>query len=242
MGPAIPLGARILQVVDCYDALISDRPYRPGMSQAEAIAILRGRRGTMYDPQVVDTFVEKVDTLIERPPAVSRAVAPSLHRQGPSSADETLMSFSDDVSAIATSTMATLFRHFGASAAVLYVYDAECDGLRAAVWCGSGASRRNEFRMALGDRLSGWVGATRRMQANADGRLDASSPADPLFEGMRCALSVPIERGSALVGVLTIYANGAAEFTPADVNAAELLARLLAHPQVIPETLAAAAH
>ena len=52
----IPIGARILSVVDCYDALTSDRPYRAAMSDEEALAIIRARRGTMYDPVVVDTF------------------------------------------------------------------------------------------------------------------------------------------------------------------------------------------
>ena len=56
-GRRIPLGARILSVVDCFDALTSDRPYRARMSDADAFAILRGRRGTMYDPDVVDTFI-----------------------------------------------------------------------------------------------------------------------------------------------------------------------------------------
>jgi len=53
----IPLGARILSVVDCFDALTSDRPYRPAMTDAEAFAVLHERRGTMYDPMVVDAFV-----------------------------------------------------------------------------------------------------------------------------------------------------------------------------------------
>ncbi|MGE5442930.1 MAG: HD-GYP domain-containing protein [Bacteroidota bacterium] len=53
---AIPLGARIMAVVDCYDALTSDRPYRAAMDRDAALAILRDRRGTMYDPQVVDAF------------------------------------------------------------------------------------------------------------------------------------------------------------------------------------------
>ena len=53
----IPIGARILSVVDCFDALTSDRPYRRRMTDAEAIAILRERSGKMYDPAVVDTFV-----------------------------------------------------------------------------------------------------------------------------------------------------------------------------------------
>jgi HD-GYP domain-containing protein (c-di-GMP phosphodiesterase class II) len=56
-GEAIPMGARILSVVDCYDALTSDRPYRRRMSHEQAAAILLERRGTMYDPLVVDTFM-----------------------------------------------------------------------------------------------------------------------------------------------------------------------------------------
>jgi putative nucleotidyltransferase with HDIG domain len=56
-GSDIPIGARILSVVDCFDALTSDRPYRRGMSSEEAFAIILERRGTMYDPTVVDTFM-----------------------------------------------------------------------------------------------------------------------------------------------------------------------------------------
>src|SRR5262245_28203831 len=56
-GEDIPIGARILSVVDCFDALTSDRPYRRAMTDQAAIDILLERRGRMYDPRVVDTFV-----------------------------------------------------------------------------------------------------------------------------------------------------------------------------------------
>ena len=56
-GEAIPIGARILSVVDCFDALTSDRPYRARMADEDALDILRERRGRMYDPHVVDTFI-----------------------------------------------------------------------------------------------------------------------------------------------------------------------------------------
>ena len=56
-GEDIPLGARILSVVDCFDALTSDRPYRKRMTDADALKILVERRGTMYDPTIVDVFV-----------------------------------------------------------------------------------------------------------------------------------------------------------------------------------------
>ena len=46
-GEQIPIGARILSVVDCFDALTSERPYRPALSPDEAIRMLqrRGRQG-----------------------------------------------------------------------------------------------------------------------------------------------------------------------------------------------------
>ena len=53
----IPIGARILAIVDCFDALTSDRPYRPRLTDADAMQILVSRRGTMYDPLIVDLFI-----------------------------------------------------------------------------------------------------------------------------------------------------------------------------------------
>src|SRR4029078_2818536 len=60
-GDAIPLGARLLAVVDCYDALTSDRPYRRALGAREAFAVVEERSGTMYDPAVVDAFREICD-------------------------------------------------------------------------------------------------------------------------------------------------------------------------------------
>ena len=65
-GTDIPLGARILSVVDCFDALTSDRPYRPRLNPADAFDVILERRGSMYDPLVVDTFVKAyVDIVLD---------------------------------------------------------------------------------------------------------------------------------------------------------------------------------
>jgi len=56
-GDAIPLTARILSVVDCFDAVREDRQYRKAMTREEAIAFIMSGSGTMYDPQVVGTFI-----------------------------------------------------------------------------------------------------------------------------------------------------------------------------------------
>jgi diguanylate cyclase (GGDEF)-like protein len=58
---AIPLGARILTVVDSYDAMTSERPYRQPMSDAHARAELQRCAGSQYDPQVVEVFLDVLD-------------------------------------------------------------------------------------------------------------------------------------------------------------------------------------
>jgi putative nucleotidyltransferase with HDIG domain len=63
VGTEIPIGARVLAVVDCFDALTSDRPYRARLSDQAALAIVAERRGKMYDPLVVDTFLKIYPTL-----------------------------------------------------------------------------------------------------------------------------------------------------------------------------------
>jgi len=62
-GEAIPLGARILSVVDCYDALTSDRPYHDAISHGSALAMIHDRRGAMYDPAIIDAFLRMVPVL-----------------------------------------------------------------------------------------------------------------------------------------------------------------------------------
>jgi len=57
-GEQIPLAARIFAVVDVYDALTSDRPYRPAWTRRKAIAYIRDRSGQDFDPQVVSLFLE----------------------------------------------------------------------------------------------------------------------------------------------------------------------------------------
>jgi len=54
----IPLGARIISVADAYDAMITDRPYRAGMTPWNALKELEKGAGTQFDPKVVEAFKE----------------------------------------------------------------------------------------------------------------------------------------------------------------------------------------
>ena len=57
-GDEIPVGARILTVVDCFDALASDRPYRRAMPIEQAMAIVKSKAGSQFDPAVVQLLDE----------------------------------------------------------------------------------------------------------------------------------------------------------------------------------------
>ncbi|MGD0003406.1 MAG: HD domain-containing phosphohydrolase [Anaerolineaceae bacterium] len=59
-GERIPLAARIFSVVDVWDAVTSDRPYRPAWSKELAVQYIRTEAGTYFDPRVVDAFLDLV--------------------------------------------------------------------------------------------------------------------------------------------------------------------------------------
>ncbi len=56
-GNQIPLASRVLAVADTYDAMTSDRPYRKGLEETEALMRLQKARGTQLDPSLVDAFM-----------------------------------------------------------------------------------------------------------------------------------------------------------------------------------------
>ena len=56
-GDHIPMTARIMSVIDCFDSVREDRPFRPGKSREEAIDLLKKGTGTHFDPRIVDMFI-----------------------------------------------------------------------------------------------------------------------------------------------------------------------------------------
>ena len=70
----IPLGARILTVADVYDALISDRPYRPGWEDERIFKLLQEEAGRHFDPEIVATFLN-MGVVSDRPSTPPRSLA-----------------------------------------------------------------------------------------------------------------------------------------------------------------------
>jgi HD-GYP domain-containing protein (c-di-GMP phosphodiesterase class II) len=60
-GQDIPLGARIVSVVESYAAMLQERPTRPALSREEALNTLKENWGMRYDPEVVRCFVEVIE-------------------------------------------------------------------------------------------------------------------------------------------------------------------------------------
>lgn len=62
-GENIPLSARILAIADVFDALVSERQYKPGMPLEKAFAILEEERGKSFEPELLDIFLGAEDEL-----------------------------------------------------------------------------------------------------------------------------------------------------------------------------------
>ncbi|HXW08893.1 MAG TPA: HD domain-containing phosphohydrolase [Vicinamibacterales bacterium] len=218
-GGQIPRGARILAVVDCFDALTSERPYRPAMSSTEALAILRARRGTMYDPAVVDAFVAQAPC-IEPPahPAPRGAAAPGVPEESWIESSEW-----PAFAAIGGPVLMVACRLTRAASGVVFAYVEAQDALAPAAAVGLDPALLPRLHMRLGERVSGWVAATGRIQTEADARLDLPG----LETETRTAVSLPIRRGQLLVGVITLY-GGPEELADAPVETLQVLASTLA--------------
>ena len=67
-GESFALGARIVAVADSFDAMTTDRPYRPAMTVEQTLAIMTGNSGTQYDTAVVEALITEIGAGRIRPP------------------------------------------------------------------------------------------------------------------------------------------------------------------------------
>jgi putative two-component system response regulator len=65
VGEEIPLEGRIAAVADVFDALTSDRIYRPAFNVEEAVTMMREQRGAHFDPDVLDRFLDAMEKVEE---------------------------------------------------------------------------------------------------------------------------------------------------------------------------------
>jgi putative nucleotidyltransferase with HDIG domain len=230
-GEAIPIGARILSVVDCFDALTSDRPYRRAMTEEAALRILRERSGKMYDPTVVDMFIKVFrDIPVASHDAadtteVMQRIAQSKHEASAPAVDAAAgpSTFAASSNLLACVSLARVASGEGSLADVLalssnlvndilpattgawFVPHQSRDQLVVADAFGPAATMLTGFSVDVGHRLTGWVAASRQPILNSDASLDLAGRQEGHEPRLLTCMSVPLIAGETLVGVLSLY-------------------------------------
>jgi putative nucleotidyltransferase with HDIG domain len=227
-GTDIPIGARILSVVDCFDALTSDRPYRRRMSDETAMTILLERKGSMYDPLVVDTFlavyrdimpreVESREAATAKP--LEAMVLPAPSAPAPTGVP---LAHADDILALTSLSRALssdggvsdalalvwsyLRRMVPASMAGFYTIDST-GSVSLRHTCGTVPTGLHGLSIPAGHGVSGWVASNRRMMVNSEAALDLGAAVVTVVPAVARCLCVPLLDGEALIGVLTLYGD-----------------------------------
>lgn len=232
-GTDIPLGARVLSVVDCFDALTSDRPYRPRLTSDEAFVILQQRRVTMYDPLVVDMFT-RVYAEIAPAARLAGAHARSLTTAVGASDDPSLPLRDIRANAAQTASIAEFARELErthtlrdmlditfqyvrlltpATVFAVYRHVQESDSLTCIAAAGDPEHLLIGLTMRNGERISGWSAANEKTIANSQAALDLYAIADLFVPPLRSALATPLKSGHRVVGTVTAYATRDEPFT-----------------------------
>lgn len=246
-GTDIPLGARILSVVDCFDALTSDRPYRPRLSDNEAFAILQERRGKMYDPLVVDTFVAvhpEISSAARVAGEQARSLTASLTsdvtrsplhdiranaaQAGIIAALEASMRDAETLDGLAEIALRHIRSLMPASTCAIYTYSTDTDSISCTACAGDPFGHIVGTSMLNGERITGWAIANDRTIANSQAALDLESVAELFSPALRSALATPLKANNVIVGAITVYDVGFEPFTDEHRYALERIADSLA--------------
>jgi len=242
----IPLGARILSVVDCFDALTSDRPYRPRLSDEAAFAILHERRGNMYDPLVVDTFIAVHSEIVgaaqlagEQARSLTSAVTgdktslPTKDIRVATTQATTLAELRSSIEGITrpdvlvSLTLERLKRLMPADVCALYSYCASSDSLTCTEATGVQSGLLKGISIPNGERVTGWAVANDTTIANSQAALDLHEATELFTPKLRTTITTPLKSGNTLLGALTIYSVVDEPFTEEHMYVLERVAALL---------------
>jgi diguanylate cyclase (GGDEF)-like protein/putative nucleotidyltransferase with HDIG domain len=236
-GEAIPIGARIISVVDYFDVVTSNRPYHSAQSIEGAIALLKREAGTGLDPQLVDIFIRKLPELAARfeqdnPPEAADAAA-AVGRPGQPPAEPTAfenialahqeiyalyeiaqtmgtsLGVSDTMDLI-SSKLASLIPWSGCA---LFVHDPATGRLRCRYATGVEAPRLIEAQLAPGQGLSGCVAEQRTTIVNEDPLREFTAAGLEGEISLRSAIVCPLASGDRFIGTLALFHTDAGRYT-----------------------------
>jgi putative nucleotidyltransferase with HDIG domain len=220
-GTEIPIGARILSVVDCYDALTSDRPYRSKMTRVQAEQYLRSMKNSRYDPFVVDGFLEILDRLevIEAAEALKApaAAGPGLTRaqlqviRATRTEEREFLLLKRELPAVGSAQRAVdlllerLQPLMPVVSLAMYLPLAESTDLYCAACAGLGRSAVAGTRVPIGERITGWVFANQQAIQNAEAVLELGDALRSCPVPLAFALVMPIIDAGRSIGVVALF-------------------------------------
>jgi diguanylate cyclase (GGDEF)-like protein/putative nucleotidyltransferase with HDIG domain len=225
-GEDIPIGGRIISVVDVFDALTSNRPYRRAMSQEEALEVLREGSGKQFDARLVTLFEKVLPGTRERIDEMEAAETARAQKERAASDTTTALTFisqaaaemaavCDVAHALAEETTeeqalrVVVNRALGllpADTAVLYLTSPDGRELTAAAVEGKFKDRLEGMSIRVGEGVAGSVAETQQPRVNVSASSDIARRFSPEENvELSAATVVPLVHGPEQLGVLAVY-------------------------------------
>jgi diguanylate cyclase (GGDEF)-like protein/putative nucleotidyltransferase with HDIG domain len=233
-GEEIPIGARILTIVDYYDAVTTERPYHKALANESAIGLLRHEAGRALDPKLVPLFIGLLPTLAlefegdmpaAEPLAPARdlldSVPSGLSPVSPHSAFENIALAHREIYALyeiaqsmgtslgVADTMALISSKLTKlvpwSGCALHLASPESETLRCRFATGVDAPRLLNTTVPYGVGLTGWVAANRRTLMNADPQIAFDAGGIGINTVLKAAIVCPLHFNETFIGCLTLY-------------------------------------
>jgi diguanylate cyclase (GGDEF)-like protein/putative nucleotidyltransferase with HDIG domain len=253
-GEQIPITARILSVVDCFDAVREDRQYRKAMTREQAIDLIKSSSGTMYDPQVVNLFLEhlpKFEADIRRHKKEVKQTGPKVEgrlnallkdKPGNQAVFQHIRDAHREVITLyeiaqtigATLDLRDMFAVFSSrlqnivsyTTCVLYLQKPNSIDVEALHVSGRNAERFKGASIILGSGVTGWVVANRQPMYNCDPQVDFNAAHIEVDTPYRTVIAVPLLRGDDVLGALTLYSADVGAYEPDHLRLVEAVAKL----------------
>ncbi len=232
-GDQIPIGARIISLVDYFDVVTSERPYHSAMSMDRALALLKHESGRALDPGLVDIFIEKLPELsakfdaahVPLPGSEAAQAASGEHNafENIALAHQEIYALYEIAQTMGTSlsvsdTMGLISSKLAAiipwSGCALFVQDADSNEVHCRFATGVDAPRLRGVAIPVGEGLSGWVARHRRTLVNASPRIEFDAAGlDAGALTIKAAIVCPLELGERFIGSLVLFHDQADRYT-----------------------------
>jgi diguanylate cyclase (GGDEF)-like protein/putative nucleotidyltransferase with HDIG domain len=232
-GEEIPRGARILTIVDYYDAVTTERPYHKALTSESAIGLLRHEAGRALDPSLVPVFIELLPSLVAELGVDERQVAPedpapvlpgsTAAGLVPASANafenialahREIYALYEIAQSMGTSlgvadTMALISSKISKivpwSGCALFLHQPEGDLLKCRFAAGVDAPRLLNTALKVGHGLAGWVARNKRTLINGNPRVTFAAAGLGQDIALNSAIVCPLNFNDTFIGCLALY-------------------------------------